>query len=96
MEFFNLKRMFFIKSAPGITKNYHEVLLILKILQTKPQVKNMNIKYYDFYFTVNKNRDDNQIVSEEHENNEKDHINYDDSSTPNSYIGRKSDDVMLR
>ena len=31
----------FSKSAPIISKIYHEVLLILKCLQTEPQVKNM-------------------------------------------------------
>ena len=31
------------KNAQGISKIYHEVLLLMKFLQTKPQVKNMNI-----------------------------------------------------
>ena len=39
------------QEAP-FSKIYHEVLLLMKILQTKPQVKNMNIKFYDFYYTV--------------------------------------------
>ena len=51
----------FAKNAQGISKIYHEVLLLLKFLQTKPQVKNMNnrmnISYYDLYYTVIKNRD---------------------------------------
>ena len=33
------------KSSKGISKIYHEVLLLQKFLQTKPQVKNMNINY---------------------------------------------------
>ena len=33
----------FAKNAEGIVKSYHEVLLIMKVLQTKPQVKIMNI-----------------------------------------------------
>ena len=37
----------FAKNAQGISKIYHEVLLLMKFSQTKPQVKNMNIKYYD-------------------------------------------------
>ena len=36
----------FSKNAQGISKIYHEVLLLLKLLQTKPKVKNMNINYY--------------------------------------------------
>ena len=31
------------KNAEGISKIYHEVLLLMKFLQTKPKVKNMNI-----------------------------------------------------
>ena len=37
----------FCKNAEGISKVYHEVLLVMKFLQTKPQVKNMNMKYFD-------------------------------------------------
>ena len=37
----------FIENAQGISKIYHEVLLFMKLLQTKPQVKNMKINYYD-------------------------------------------------
>ena len=37
----------FAKNAQGISKIYHEILLLMNILQTKPQVKNMNINYYD-------------------------------------------------
>ena len=47
----------FSKNAQGISKIYHEMLLLSKTLQTKPQGKNMNIKYYDIYYTVIKNRD---------------------------------------
>ena len=32
----------FAKNAQGISKIYHEVFLLMKLLQTKPQVKNMN------------------------------------------------------
>ena len=37
----------FAKNAQGISKIYHEVLLLMKFLQTKPQVKNMNNNYYN-------------------------------------------------
>ena len=46
----------FAKNAQGISKIYHEVLLLLKFQQKKPQVKNKNIKYYDLYDTVIQNR----------------------------------------
>ena len=71
-------------------------MLLLNFLQTKPQVKNMKIKYYDFYYTVIKNRDDEQIVKDEYENNENDYGNFNDFTTPNHYIGRKNDNVMLK
>ena len=35
------------KNAHSISKFYQEVVLLLKLLQTKPQVKNMNKNYYD-------------------------------------------------
>ena len=42
----------FAKNAQGISIIYHEVLLLMKILQTKPQVKNIEINYYDLYYTL--------------------------------------------
>ena len=42
----------FSKNAQGIIKSYNEVLLLMKFLQTKPQVKNININYYDLYYTL--------------------------------------------
>ena len=45
------------KDARGISKICHEVLLILmKLLQTKPQIMYMNFNFYDLYYIVNKNR----------------------------------------
>ena len=34
----------------------------MKILQTKPQVNNMNINYYDLYYTVIEVRDENRDI----------------------------------
>ena len=65
----------FSKNAQGNNKFYKEVLLLFKFLQTKPQVKIMNIKYYDLYYTVIKNRDEKEIVNDKHENNENDYNN---------------------
>ena len=45
----------FSKNAQGISKLCHELLLLIKFAQTKPQVKNMNTKKYDLYYTVIKN-----------------------------------------
>ena len=46
----------FARNAQGISKIYHEVLLLMKFLQTKPRVKNMNVNYYDLYYTFLKKR----------------------------------------
>ena len=51
----------FAKKAQGISKIYHEVLKLMKFLQTRPQVKNMNLNYYDLYYTVIKNRKEKKM-----------------------------------
>ena len=50
----------FSKNTQGISKIYHEVLLLMKFLQTKSQVKNMSNIYYGLYFSVIKTRDGNK------------------------------------
>ena len=50
-----LDEISFAKNAQGISKICQDVLLILKFLQTKPEVKYMNIKNYDLYYTVIEN-----------------------------------------
>ena len=85
----------FSKSVPGISKIYHEVLLIMKFLQTKPKIKNMNIKYYDLYFTVNKASDENRDIDNRYENDDNDYINFNDI-VPIHYIGIKNDNVILK
>ena len=45
----------FARNVQGISIIYHEVLVLMKFLQTKPQVKIMNINYFDLYYTVIKN-----------------------------------------
>ena len=76
----------FAKNAQGISKMYHEVLMLMKFLQTEPQVKNMNIIYYDLYYTVIKVRDENKDIDNQYEN---DSINFNDT-VPNHYIGIKN------
>ena len=86
----------FAKNAQGISKNYHEVLLLMKFLQTKPQIKNMNINYYDLYYTVIKVRDEKKDIDKQYENDENDYINFNDFINPKHYIGIKNDIVLLR
>ena len=40
---FQTKQDLFSRNAQGISKTYHEVLQLMKFLQTKSQVKKMNI-----------------------------------------------------
>ena len=68
----------FSKNGEGTKKIYHEVFLLINILQIKPQVKNMNFNYYDLYYTVIKNRVEKEIVDDKYENTENDYINYKD------------------
>ena len=58
----------FAKIVQGISKIYHEVLLSMKFSQTRPQVKNMNIKNFDLYYTCLKNRDEKENVDNQYEN----------------------------
>ena len=80
----------FSKNAQGIHKIYHEVVLLMKFLQTKPKVKNMNINYYDLYYTVIKTRDENKDIDNQYENYENDYININDFIIPNQYLSRET------
>ena len=80
----------FSKNAQVIGKIYHERFLLTKHLQTKPQVKNMIIKYYDLFYTVIKATDDNN------DNIENDYINFNDFITSNHYIGIKPRETILK
>ena len=68
----------------------------MKFLQTKPQVKNMNINYYDLYYTVIKTRDENKDIDNQYENDEKDYISLNGFITPNHYIGIKPHETILK
>ena len=83
----------FSKNPQRISKIYHEVLLLKKFLQTKLQVKKMNINYYDFYYTVIKNgrekdneKEQKEIVDNQYEN---DFISLNDVIIPNHFVGMK-------
>ena len=61
----------------------------MKFVQTKPHIKNMNINFYDLYYSIIKNRDDKETVNDEHEDKENDYFTFIDLITPNYYVGRK-------
>ena len=81
-----MKKILLLKFFEVLEKNYHEIIIILKFLLTRPQVKNMNITYYDLYYTVIKNRDEKDNVGYKYENIENDYITFYDI-VPNHYIG---------
>ena len=83
----------FAENAQGRSKIYHEVLLLMKFLQTKPQVRNLNINYYDSFFTVIKNREEKQNVIDKDDEN--DYNNFNDI-IPNHYVGIKPRETILR
>ena len=90
---FRTQEDLFSRNAKGINKIYHEVLLLMKFLQTKPKVKNMNINYYDLYYTVKKTGDEKEIVDNQYENDENDNINFNDFITP---VGIKNNNEILK
>ena len=85
----------FSKNAQNISKIYHEVLLIMKFLQTKPQIKNTNINYFDLYYTLFKVRDENRDIDIQYENDDNDYIIFNDIAA-NDYIGIKKNDEILK
>ena len=93
---FQFREDTFSKNVQGIIKIYHEVSLLMKFLQSKPSVKNMNINYYDPYYTVIKNRNDDEIVNNKFEYKEVDYINFNDIMTPNHYIVIKPRETILK
>ena len=40
------------KNAQSTAFTVYELLILMKFLQTKPQVESKNISYYDLYYTV--------------------------------------------
>ena len=85
----------FARNAQGISKTYHKVLKLMKFLQTKPQVKNMNINFYDLFYTVIKTRDGNDNIDNEFENDDNDYINF-SNIVPIHYIGIKKNNEIIK
>ena len=84
----------FSRNVQGISKIYHEVLLLMKFLMTKPDIRKMNNIYYDLYYTVIKTREEIKDIDNRYEN---DYINFNDIiTTPNHYVGIKPRETILR
>ena len=80
----------FAKNAPGIGKIYLEVLKLMKFLQTKHQAKNMDINYYDLYYTVIENGDEKEIVDNQYGS---DFFSLNDVFKPIHYVGKNSREI---
>ena len=92
---FQSQQVHFSRKAQGISKIYHGVLLLMKFLQTKPEVKKMNINYYDLYYTVIKVRDQNKDIDNQYESDDNGYINFNDI-VPNHYVRIKPRETILR
>ena len=86
----------FAKNAQGTSKIYHEVLLLTKFQRTKRQVKNINKKSYDLFYTVIKNRDDKASIDDKNGNNGNDYNNFNDFITTNHNISNEPRETILR
>ena len=80
------------KNAQGLSKIYHELLFLIRFLQTKPQVKNKSYNYYDLYYTLIKVRDESKDIDNQYE----DDNNFNDNIAPNQYIGIKHRETILK
>ena len=85
----------FSRNSHGISKTYHEILLLMKFLMTKPAVKNMNINYYDLYYTVIKTRDEKKDIDNHYENDDNDYISLSDVIIPNHSVGIKKEYLQI-
>ena len=81
----------FAENAQGISNIYHEVLQLMKILQFRPQVKNLKYNYNDLFYTVTKNRDEKESVDNQYKN---DFFSLNVVIIPNHYVGREKRDLI--
>ena len=85
----------FSKNSQGVGKYYHELLLLMEFLQTKPDIKNMNINYYDLYYTVIKTRNKNKNIDSQYEDDYHEYIDINNFIIkPNHYVGIKPRDIL--
>ena len=86
----------FARNAQSISKIYHEVLLLMKFSQTKPEVKKMNINYNDLFYTNIKKNVEKGFVNDKYENIETEYFNYNDFILPNHHVGVEPREKILR
>ena len=66
----------------------------MEFLQIKPDNKNMNINYYDSYYTVIKTRNENKNIGNQYEDDYHDYIDINDFFRIPQYMGRKRDEIL--
>ena len=54
----------------------------------------MNIKYFDLYYSVIKNRGDKEILNNKYEDNDVDYFNINDFDVPKHYVGKKNKEIL--
>ena len=91
---FQTRQDHFPKNTKGVSKIYPQVFLLMKFLQTKPEVKIIKINYFDLYCTIIKVRDENEDIDNQYEDD--DYINFNDFITPNHNISIKPREIILR
>ena len=84
---FNFNKIHLVKVLKVLVKSIMNYSYSWNSLQTKPQIKNLNINYYDLYYTDIKRR--NEMENVNNDEYEKDYSNFNDFITPNHYFGRK-------
>ena len=85
-------KILLLKMLKVLVKSIMKYLSLIIFLETKPQVKDMNNKCHDLYYTVIETRDDIEIVN----NNENDYIKFIDIIIPNQYVGIKKNNEILK
>ena len=85
----------FSKNAEGIGKIYHEILLLTEFLQTKPDIKNMNINYIDLYYTVIKTRNENKNIDNQYKDDYHDYIDINQFFRIPQSLGRRDNDGIF-
>ena len=92
MVIFQFKEDPFNANGQSNDKVYHEALLLTKVLQNKPQVKEVNNIYYDLYYIFIKNRNEKEMVEDSIDfDNEELYVNI---IMPNYIIGRDHDTLL--
>ena len=79
----------FARKVQVVSKIYHELFLLMKLLQTKPQIKNKNINCYDLYYTVIRIREENEDIDIQNDDYDNDYIDINDVIIASHYVGIK-------